>query len=74
MKEMLFNVDGMTCDHCAETVGVAIGSLAGVCDTDVVVAEGTARVQFEEAACDPRAIADAIRSAGFQVTGFGRVD
>ena len=74
MKEMLFNVDGMSCDHCVQTLSTALDSVAGVSDRQVSLAESTARVRFDEATCEPKAVIDAIRSAGFQVTGFARVD
>ncbi len=74
MKEMLFNVDGMSCDHCVQTLSTALDGVAGVSDRQVSLAEGTARVRFDEGACEPKAVIDAIRSSGFQVTGFARVD
>ncbi len=74
MKQLLFNVDGMNCDHCVQTLSTALDGVAGVSDQQVSLADGTARVRFDEATCEPKAVIDAIRSAGFQVTGFGRVD
>lgn len=74
MKEMLFNIDGMSCDHCVQTLSTALDGVVGVSDRQVSLAKGTARVRFDEAACEPKAVIDAIRSAGFQVTGFARVD
>ena len=41
MKEMLFNVDGMSCDHCVDTLSTALDGVAGVSGRLVSLAEGT---------------------------------
>ncbi|MCS6957375.1 MAG: cation transporter [Aquificaceae bacterium] len=48
MAEKVFKVEGMTCQHCAETVKRAIFSLEGVSHVEVSLEEGKVRVQSEE--------------------------
>ena len=67
---MVFQVSGMTCEGCVATLSAALRSVAGVAESDVRLAEGTARVRFDEPTCDAAKVVAAIRGAGFEVTGF----
>lgn len=58
-----FRVTGMTCGHCAKTVERAAGSVAGVAAARVHFAQGLLTV---EGAADARAIAAAVREAGYE--------
>jgi len=71
---MLFNITGMTCDHCVQTLATALAGVDGVAKSEVRLSDGTARVVLDEATCGPQEITEAVRGAGFQVTGFSQAD
>ena len=62
-----YNVVGMTCDHCVQSVKHEVGRIAGVGAVDVDLATGNVTVTSEDAldASDVRA---AIEEAGYELT------
>jgi len=63
-----FDVVGMTCDHCARSVGIEIRRIDGVDDVAVDLATGVVTVTSsgEVASCD---ISSAVTEAGYALTG-----
>jgi len=47
MKEIELKVQGMTCQHCVNTVSRAVSSLEGVSKVEVFLDSGKVRVQME---------------------------
>ena len=71
---MVFRVSGMTCEGCVGKLSAALNGVEGVAESDVRLAAGTARVRFDESVCDQGAVVEAIRGAGFEVTGFSTAE
>ncbi|AGB40744.1 copper ion binding protein [Halobacteroides halobius DSM 5150] len=48
MKEVLFNVEGMSCGHCKNSVETALNDLAGVNNATVDLDAATVTVKFDD--------------------------
>lgn len=66
MKEKVFNVGGMSCNHCVMAVKEAVEDVDGVSSCEVDLEAGTAKVVYEDSVEDS-AIAEAITEEGFEV-------
>ncbi|RKE19945.1 heavy-metal-associated domain-containing protein [Streptomyces sp. TLI_171] len=64
----VFTVAGMTCGHCEQAVGKAVGALDGVAAVRVDVQAGLVSVD-SAAEPDEVAVRAAIDEAGYQLTG-----
>ena len=69
MKTATFKIEGMNCDHCANTIKTLVEKQLGVQMATVSFDEGQARVLY-----DPQAIGDdrlvaVIQEPGFKVVG-----
>lgn len=69
MKSATFKIEGMNCDHCANTIKTLVEKQPGVQMATVSFDEGQARVLY-----DPQAIGDdrlvaVIQEPGFKVVG-----
>jgi copper chaperone len=67
MTETTISIEGMSCQHCVMKVKKAIEGLKGINKSDVVV--GQAKVTFDEALIQKKAIEDAIVKAGYKIAG-----
>lgn len=67
------NIDGMSCDHCVNSVSAALQAVSAVRDVVVDLAAGTATVGMDESGTGVTALVEAVRGAGFQVGGFSRI-
>lgn len=65
----MFQISGMHCDGCAETVRALLEHEPGVKAADVSFAAGQARVLHDPAAAPAERLAELIRRPGFQVVG-----
>lgn len=63
----VYRVEGMTCGHCANSVGTGIGGVAGVTGVTVDLAGGTVAVQGS--GFDDDAIRAAVTEAGYRFAG-----
>lgn len=72
MTEIVLNVSGMTCGHCAKTVERSVRSLPGVvaARVDFAKKELTAAVDGDQVDVD--AIAGAVERAGYRAVVPGR--
>lgn len=61
-----YNVQGMTCGHCAQAVTTEIKKLAGVTEVEVTVETGVVKVA-SDAALDVDAVAAAVDEAGYEL-------
>ena len=66
MKQVIFDVNGMSCGHCVSHVTQAFQKVPGVEVGQVSV--GTADVRYDPALTTPTAIAHAIGTAGYSAT------
>ncbi|MFI5593227.1 heavy-metal-associated domain-containing protein [Amycolatopsis sp. NPDC051758] len=66
MIQTQYQVTGMTCGHCASSVREELGELPGVRQIDVDVPTGAVQVG-SDTALDPAQVAEAIRTAGYQL-------
>jgi copper chaperone len=69
MTERTYRVEGVTCDHCVQTVSSEVGKVDGVQDVDVQLATGEVTVTGETV--DDTAIRSAIKEAGYEVVAGG---
>ncbi len=60
----VYEVTGMTCDHCRMAVESEVGAVPGVTAVAVDVATGTVLVEGD---ADDRLVRDAIVEAGYEV-------
>lgn len=63
----LLNVEGMTCAHCAESIENAVGSLNGVVEVNVSVADGKVSVEYDNERVTIDTIKDIIEDQGYEV-------
>lgn len=61
-----YQVTGMTCGHCAQSVSTEVGSVAGVTDVRVDLASGAVTVISTEA-LDTDQVREAVQEAGYQL-------
>ena len=67
MTSRIFNVAGMSCDHCKTAVTRAVGALEGVDAVEVSLENNTATVRFEESRLALETIRQAIEAQGYEV-------
>jgi copper chaperone len=67
MTHKNIHVEGMTCDHCAETVTQAVHSIGGVRQVSVDLDKKQVSVDFDESQTNPDAISSKIVEVGFEV-------
>ncbi len=60
-----YSVVGMTCDHCARSVGAEVGALPGVSDVHVDLPSG--RVVVTSEGLDISQVRGAVEEAGYQL-------
>ena len=61
-------IDGMTCDHCVQTLTKALKRVNGVKDVNVDRNDATATVTFDTTKTDMPAIHEAILASGYKPT------
>lgn len=59
-------ITGMDCSHCAQRLGASLERLEGVIKAQVDPV-GSATVRYDEARLDESALAEQVRTAGFDV-------
>jgi copper chaperone len=69
MEKTVFNVEGMSCNHCKMSVTNAVGELPGVSNVIVDLEAKTATVGYDPVVCAPDAIKAEIETLGFDVVG-----
>lgn len=66
MTTRMYNVEGMTCQHCVNAVSGEVGHVPGVTDVAVDLDGGTVTVTGE--GVDDDAVRAAVDEAGYRVT------
>ncbi|MBU0695074.1 MAG: mercuric transport protein MerTP [Bacteroidetes bacterium] len=69
IKEVKFNVSGMTCASCEEHVKHAVNELPGIVRVSANSEEGIANVKFDNSKTDKVTIIKAIDRTGYKVSG-----
>ena len=64
-----FKVDGMTCQHCVQTVSETVGKVAGVEKVTVSLKQKEVLVDFDDSKTQIEKISAQIVEAGFEVVG-----
>jgi copper chaperone len=67
MKKQVINVDGMSCDHCVQTITSALKNINGVAGIQVDLEKKVVAVDYEENQTDLKTISDKITEVGFEV-------
>ncbi len=62
-----FNVEGMSCSHCENSVKKAVGALNGVDKVSVDLANKKVTVEFDPEKVTGKTIMDAIEDQGYDV-------
>jgi copper chaperone len=68
MREVL-KVEGMTCQHCVETVSETVAKMAGIEKVEVSLEQKEVIVEFDESQTQSEDISAQIVAAGFEVIG-----
>ena len=63
----IINVDGITCEHCVDTIKEAVEILIGVLRVDVDIEQKQVVVEFDEKLAKPEDLIDKIEEIGFEV-------
>ena len=63
----ILNVDGITCDHCVDTIKEAVGILVGVFSVDVDIEQKKVVVEFDEKLAKSEDLIGKIEEIGFEV-------
>jgi copper chaperone len=67
--QKVLKVEGMTCQHCVQTVSEKVGKMTGVEKVDVSLEQKEVTVDFDESKTQTEEIAAQIVEAGFEVIG-----
>ncbi len=70
MSETTLQIEGMTCSHCVGQVREALARVEGLQRCEVTI--GQAQVTYDPSVIELRAIADAVKAAGYEVRLAGR--
>ncbi len=60
-------VEGMSCNHCVNSIKKAVGSLQGVDNVDVDLESKKVTVEYDSSKLNVEAIKDAIEDQGYDV-------
>ena len=63
----IINVNGITCEHCVDSIKEAVGILVGVLRVDVDIEQKQVVVEFDEKLAKPEDLIDKIEEIGFEV-------
>lgn len=67
MQNQIINVNGMSCDHCVQTITKALTEINGVASVQVDLGKKVVAVDFEENQTDLKTISGKINDVGFEV-------
>ena len=69
MMRKILKVEGMTCQHCDQTVSETVGKMAGVQKVDVDLDRKEVTIEFDEAQTKLNEVSAQIVEAGFEIVG-----
>lgn len=67
MDTVIFNIDGMHCDGCAERIRMLLSKEAGVHQARVSFAEGSAEIRYNPHSTSEGRLRELIEKGGFDV-------
>ena len=67
MANQTLNVEGMTCDHCVQTIKEAVNNLVGISRVEVDLENKQVAVEYDKALVKLDGITDKIVEIGFNV-------
>ena len=67
MANQTLNVEGMTCDHCVQTIKEAVNNLIGIRGVEVDLENKQVAVEYDKALLKLGSITDKIVEIGFEV-------
>ena len=67
MMQKVLKVEGMTCQHCVQTVSETVGKMAGVQKVDVNLDQKEVTIEFDESQTKLDEVSTQIVEAGFEV-------
>lgn len=65
--EIVYHVEGMTCDHCEESIQKGVGELEGIDLVESNHEDSTTKVVYDPSKTDEKAIIAAIEKRGYTV-------
>ena len=72
LQVAVIDIEGMTCQHCAQSVQQALASTPGVSRASVDVARNEAHVTFDGSTVSIATLMQAVTRTGFTAVGFTR--
>ncbi len=66
-KKMIFDVEGMSCNHCVNSIKNAVGSLNGVESVDVDLKGKKVAVDYTDGLVTVQTIKETIEDQGYEV-------
>ncbi|MBI4389514.1 MAG: heavy-metal-associated domain-containing protein [Nitrospinae bacterium] len=66
MANKTLKVEGMSCNHCVETIRKAVGALTGIRGVSVDLAKKEVAVDYDERRTDLKLVSSTIKEAGFE--------
>ena len=70
MMKKILKVEGMTCQHCVDTVTEQVSMITGVTNVMVSLEEKKVSIEFEESQTQLDKISNQITEAGFEVVNI----
>ncbi len=67
MANQTLNVEGMTCDHCVQTIKETVNNLVGISRVEVDLENKQVAVEYDKALVKLDSITDKIVEIGFEV-------
>jgi copper chaperone len=66
------HIQGMTCQHCVQTVTRALTSVPGISEAHVDLAQNSARITYDPAVATLPKVMQAVNATGFRAAGFAK--
>lgn len=66
--EVVYHVEGMTCDHCEQSIQKGVGELKGINLVEANHEDSTTKVIYDPSKTDEKAIIAAIEKRGYTVS------
>lgn len=68
IQQVKLNINGMSCEACAETINLALSKVPGVLEYKTEYKDGSSTVKFDNSKTDEQDIIKAVNETGYEVT------